>query len=219
MPTAIETQPLTFNGWTLRVRPSYAATPRLLFLLHGWTGDENSMWLFTRRLSRIYWMVAPRAPHPTENGGFSWRPLTSSSFGTPALETLAPAAAELIRLAGEYSASVGLDAAQFDLMGFSQGAALANVTAALYPARIRRAAVLAGFVPDGLEGLIAAKPLVGKTFFMAHGAQDQIIPLKRALASKALLEEAGARVVWCEDQSGHKLGANCLRALEDYFNA
>ena len=53
----------TFDGWTLRVRASDSPNPRLLLLLHGWTGDENSMWVFARGLSPNYWIVAPRAPH------------------------------------------------------------------------------------------------------------------------------------------------------------
>ncbi len=96
---------------------------------------------------------------------------------------------------------------------------MVGVIATLYPGRIRRAAMLAGFVPGGLERFASNKPLAGKTFFMAHGAQDQIIPLERAAASKSLLEEAGAQILWCEDKVGHKLGVNCLRALEDYINA
>jgi hypothetical protein len=32
-----------------------------------------------------------------------------------------------------------------------------------------------------------------------------------------LLEKAGASIIYCEDEVGHKLSANCLRTLEDYL--
>jgi len=112
---------------------------------------------------------------------------------------------------------VGVDALQFDLMGFSQGAAMANLLAMLHPNRVRKMGVLAGFVPAGMEGLVSQKPLAGKNVFVAHGTQDQMIPLDRARASMALLEQAGAQVTYCEDEVGHKLGASCLRALEKYL--
>ena len=49
------------NGWTFRLQPPQGSGPaRLLVLLHGWTGDENVMWIFTRRLSRRFWLLAPR---------------------------------------------------------------------------------------------------------------------------------------------------------------
>ena len=217
MPTATESQLISFNGWTLRVHPSQSASPRLLVLIHGWTGDENSMWIFTRRLSRNYWMIAPRAPHAVDSGGFSWRDMSDAAFGWPTFETLSPAAGGLMQLIDEYSASVGVDASQFDVMGFSQGAAMVNVLGIVHPNRIRKMAVLAGFVPNGLEGFVSRKPLAGKNVFVAHGTQDQMIPLNRAHASMALLEQAGAQVTYCEEEVGHKLGTNCLRALEHYL--
>jgi len=217
VPTATNTQLLTFNGWTLRARPSQDANPRLLILLHGWTGDENWMRVFTRRFSSAYWILAPRAPHPAEPSGFSWRRLDPASFGFPTLEALAPAADGLIRLIDEYAASVGVDATQFDAAGFSQGGAMVNVLGLLHPNRIRKMGVLAGFVPAGAEGAVSKKPLTGKQIFVAHGTQDQMIPLDRARASMALLEQAGARVTYCEDEVGHKLSSSCLRALEKYL--
>lgn len=217
MQTATNTELLEFNGWTLRVRSTTAANPRLLVMIHGWTGDENSMWVFTRRLPADFWIIAPRAPHPAEPQGFSWRPPQASTFGRPSLETLLPAAEGLIHLIDEYSASVKLDASHFDVMGFSQGAAMTNVLGLLYPQRVRKMGVLAGFVPAGLDDYIAQKPLTGKNIFVAHGTQDEMVPIDRARASMELLEQAGATITYCEDEVGHKLSSGCLRALETYL--
>ena len=217
MQTVTKPELISFGNWTFRLHASQSESPRLLVLLHGFTGDENSMWVFTRRFPSNYWMMAPRAPHAADPGGFSWRPLQSAAFGRPSLEALLPAAEGLIQLIDEYSASVKLDAQQFDLVGFSQGAAMVNVLAMLHPHRIRKMGVLAGFVPAGLDELIQQKPLTGKNVFVAHGTQDQMIPIDRARASMALLEQAGAQITYCEDEVGHKLSANCLHALETYL--
>ena len=217
MPAATDSELITFNDWTLRVRPSQEANPRLLVLIHGWTGDENSMWVFARGLSPKYWIIAPRAPYPAQPVGFSWRPHQPETFGRPSLEALRPAADGLVRLIDEYSASVRVDSLQFDLAGFSQGAAMTNLVGMLYPHRVRKMGVLAGFVPAGLEELISQKPLTGKSIFVAHGTQDDMVPIDRARASIELLEQAGAQVTYCEDEVGHKVSRNCMRALEDYL--
>lgn len=219
MQTATNTELIEFNNWTLRTRVSQSMNPRLLVLIHGWTGDENSMWVFTRGLSHDYWMIAPRAPHPGEPSGFSWRAPQTLTDRWPSLEMFKPAAEALIRLVDEYSASVKLDALQFDLMGFSQGAALVNVMGMLYPDRVRKMGVLAGFVPSGFEELVSQKPLAGKNIFVAHGTQDQMIPIDHARESIEILEQAGAQVTYCEDEVGHKLSMNCLRALENYLSS
>jgi phospholipase/carboxylesterase len=123
----------------------------------------------------------------------------------------------LIQLVDEYAASTGIDANTFDVMGFSQGAAMSNVLAFLYPHRIRKTAILAGFVPGGLEDLVRKRPLEGKPFFVAHGTKDEMVRIDRARESIAILEEAGAIVTYCEDNVGHKVSANCLRALGTFF--
>lgn len=217
MQIATDTELVELNGWTLRVRPSPSQNPRLLVLIHGWTGDENSMWVFTRGLPPDFWIIAPRAPHPTEPNGFSWRPFQRGNWGRPSFEDLQPSARALINFIDEYAASVKVEANKFDAVGFSQGGAMVNMLGLLYPQRVRKMGVLAGFVPSGLESRIAQKPLAGKRVFVAHGTKDEMVTVERARESVRWLEAAGAQVTYCEDEVGHKLSANCLRALESYL--
>jgi phospholipase/carboxylesterase len=133
------------------------------------------------------------------------------------LDLLRSSAEMLIRLVDEYSASAGLDASTFDVMGFSQGGAMASLLTFLYPQRIRRIGILAGFVPVGLEELVPERPLEGKPFFVAHGTKDEMVPIDRARASIEVLEQAGAKVTFCEDEVGHKVSVTCLRSMKNFF--
>jgi phospholipase/carboxylesterase len=112
---------------------------------------------------------------------------------------------------------VGIDVNEFDVMGFSQGAGMCSVLAFLYPQRIRKVGILAGFVPRGLEELVSQRPLEGKPFFVAHGTKDETVTVERARASIALLEQAGAKVTYCEDDVAHKVSVKCLRALKKFL--
>ena len=218
MQTAPDTQLIQFEGRTLRIRQSTSPSPRLLLLIHGLTGDENVMWVFARDLPAHYWMLAPRAPYAAEPGGYSWRPPQFETLDEPSLEQLEQSAEALIHLVDAYSTSAKIEASTFDVMGFSQGAAMSNVLAFLYPHRIRKTGILAGFVPGGLEELVSQRPLEGKSFFVAHGSRDEKVTVDRARASIALLEQAGATVTYCEDDVAHKVSANCLRALKEFFS-
>ena len=224
MQTQTTNETIEFNGWTMRIRPAQTENPRLLVMIHGLTGDENSMWVFARRFSADYWIIAPRAPYRANPQGFSWRPnpLTIEEaqlnlHKRPGLDVLKSSAEMLIKLIDEYSASVKVEAGHFDAIGFSQGAAMVNLVAMLYPHRVRKMGVLAGFVPSGLEELISQRPLAGKNIFVAHGTQDNMVPIDRARASIELLEQAGAQVIYCEDEVGHKVSSTCMRALESYL--
>jgi phospholipase/carboxylesterase len=210
---------VTFEDWTFRVRESTAPSPRLLLLIHGLTGDENSMWVFTRDLPSHYWMVAPRAPYASqmEQGGYSWRLPQFENLNEISIDVHRTAAQELIHFVDEYSASAGIDATHFDVMGFSQGAAMCNVLAFLYPQRVRKVGILAGFVPSGLHGLVSQRPLEGKPVFVAHGTKDESVTIDLARASIEILKQAGAEVTYCEDEVGHKVGLSCLRELKKFL--
>ncbi|HSQ39286.1 MAG TPA: dienelactone hydrolase family protein, partial [Anaerolineales bacterium] len=160
---------------------------------------------------------APRAPHPAPQGGYSWRLPRADSFGRPSLEDMRESAEALIRLVDAYAAQSQVDASRFDVMGFSQGAALSNVLTCLHPQRVHRAGILAGFMPSGMEGIISQKPLAGKSVFVSHGTQDNMVPIDRARASMSLLEQAGADITYCEAEVGHKVSADCLHGLENFF--
>ena len=210
----------------MRIRPAMVKARRLLALIHGLTGDENSMWVFVRNLKEDYWIIAPRAPYKAEHpaGGFSWRQVKTGSPGsqdeaqeTSSLEDLRPAAEALIALIDLYGTENNIPASQFDVIGFSQGGALTNTIALLHPDRIRRVGILASFIPANAEALLQQQPLKGKLFFVAHGRLDEKVKVEYARQSVKMLENAGAQVTFCEDEVGHKVSARCLKALEAYF--
>jgi phospholipase/carboxylesterase len=212
-----DTEVVSLADWTLRIRRATQAPAHLLVLVHGWTGDENSMWVFVRNFPPNFWIIAPRAPYTAIPAGYSWRPLHPGIHDRPTFDNLRPAVDSLMDLVRAYAGANYLDATKFDAIGFSQGAAMVNSMALLRPERIRRAGVLAGFFPVGAESLISKKPLDGKSFFVAHGTLDEMVNIEIARRSVKLLEEAGASVTYCEDDVGHKLSAQCLRALLEFF--
>ncbi len=186
-------------------------------MLHGWTGNENSMWFFAERMSASCAVLLPRAPYPVPEGGYSWREVTPGSWGFPSLEDLRPGAELLMKFLDEWQSVSGLDVSSFDAAGFSQGAALAYTLGVLYPQRVNRLAVLAGFLPAGAEARLAA--LTGKEIFISHGRADDLVPVERARQADRLLSEAGCRVHYCETEGGHKVGRGCLKGLEFFFAA
>ena len=199
------------------MRAASEGPARLLLLVHGWTGDENSMWVFVRNFPARYWIVAPRAPFATQPSGYSWQPTRAGDHERPTFEDLRPAVQSVMDLVDTYANENSLDASQFDAIGFSQGAALVCTMALLHPERIQHAGILAGFLPAGANQLADGQPLRGKRFFVAHGTLDEMVNVELARSSVKVLEEAGASVTYCEDNVGHKLSLTCLRGLQQFF--
>lgn len=207
--------PLSLNGWTYRLRPAQAAPARLLLMLHGWTGDENSMWFFAHNMPAAYTVLLPRAPYAAPEGGYSWREVLPGTRDFPTLDDLRPAAEALPGFLDDWSVFSGVDASVCDVAGFSQGAALAYSLGVLFPARVARVAALAGFLPTGCEVRLGA--LKGKQVFISHGRTDELIPVEQARAASRLLTEAGSEVHYCETEGGHKVGKECLKGMVFFF--
>lgn len=212
----IASERLQIKDWTLRLRRPDGIGPfPVILMLHGWTGDEDAMWVFAGRLPLNYLLLAPRAPFPAPAGGFSWQPemahrraglVDDFRSAIQALEGL---------LHQEYIPYA--DFSHLRLVGFSQGAALAFTFALLKPGCVQAIAGLSGFLPSDAGLLAQTQPLLDVPVFMAHGAKDELVPLARARQAQRVLQQAGAYVSFCEDDVGHKLGAGCFRNLQIFF--
>jgi phospholipase/carboxylesterase len=215
--TVIDADLFEFRDWIYRFRPANSAPSRLLLLIHGLSGDENSMWVFARNLPGNISVLAPRGLYVAREGGYTWRKVRLEMKGLPVMEELCPSADALIGFVDDWSQTAGVTADQIDLVGFSQGAALTYTTAILHPGRIRALAALSGFIPQGAEKFLSTGILAGKPIFVSHGRQDDMVPVELARRSVALLEASGAKVKYCETNGGHKVSLDCFSGLTDIF--
>jgi len=208
-------QMIHIGDWVVRehVPSGFGPFPTII-LLHGWTGDENSMWVFASRLPHRGLLLAPRGPYPSPLGGYGWHPYRAQAW--PGVDDFRPAIQTLMELLTPENFPLA-DFSRLHLAGFSQGAAMAYTFVLLHGEQIASLAGLSGFMPDGAETLVKDGSLGGKPIFIAHGSLDDLVPVDRARKAVELFQEAGAQVTYCEDEVGHKLSANCFRGLETFF--
>ena len=202
------------GAWIFRQHAPGGEGPHpLVLMLHGWTGDENAMWIFANRLPTKALLVAPRGLYSTPLGGYGWH---DHKFGLwPAITELQPAAQALHELLVIENFPTA-DLQRIHLVGFSQGAALIVAFSLLYPNRVASLAVLSGFLPENIQALVLTQPLLGMPVFVTHGTRDELVPVDKARQMVATLKEAGADVVYCEDDVGHKLSLSCFSSLEHF---
>jgi len=107
----------------------------------------------------------------------------------------------------------GVAAERIVLAGFSQGCAMALMTALRYPERLAGAVGLSGYLP--LAATTAAERSTanaGLPIFMAHGTQDPIVIHARGTASRDALRALGHEVEWHDYPMPHSV---CMEEIED----
>ena len=210
---------LEFENWTIRYRRPEGDGPYpVIWLLHGWTGDEDSMWIFASRLPKEYLLLAPRGLFTTPMGGYSWHRLNDNKTW-PSVDDFRPAVNELRSLMDNWPASAPTaDFSRFRMAGFSQGGALAYAFAMLYPKTIIALAGLATFLPEASAHYLHPMRLKDIPIFISHGVKDNLVPVTKAQYAAEQLDQAGAQVQYCESDVGHKLSADCFRGMEVFFD-
>jgi phospholipase/carboxylesterase len=205
---------LSVRGRFFRIQPPELEPARAVLLaVHGFTGDELSMEIFTRKLRRFFWVIYPRAPHVLPQGGYSWVE-TALSFHQPVSDFL-PAVQELNFCVDLLFTDLEISRLPLFSLGFSQGAALGLVYSSLFSQPGQRQAFLAGFLPADME--VQPASLTRRQYFVAHGSRDSVVPIEQSRRILKFLQDSGAETQYCESNSAHKLGLECIKQLENFY--
>lgn len=98
----------------------------------------------------------------------------------------------------------GMPSQRIVLAGFSQGCAMALLTGLRYPERLAGIAGLSGYVPLAASTAAERSDANAMTpIFLAHGQQDDVVPIERGRASRDLLQQQGYAVEWHEYPMAH----------------
>jgi phospholipase/carboxylesterase len=107
----------------------------------------------------------------------------------------------------------GVPAERIVVMGFSQGCAMALMTALRYPERLGGVVGLSGYLP--LAAATAAERSAANAtlpVFLAHGTQDPVVVPARGTASRDALLALGYAVEWHDYPMPHSV---CMAEIQD----
>jgi phospholipase/carboxylesterase len=198
-----------------------------ILILHGLGADGNDFVPIAEELQldavgpvRFLFPHAPVMP-VTINNGYrmrAWYDIMGFDEDAPQDEAGLRRSQALVETLIAREKQRGIASDRIVLAGFSQGCAMALLTG------LRHAEPLAGIA--GLSGYL---PLAGKTaaerhpanqqtsIFLAHGAQDEVVALERAEASRDALQALGYPVEWHEYLMGHAVNPLEIEELNDWL--
>jgi phospholipase/carboxylesterase len=202
---------------TARVRPAAGAPEGALVLFHGRGADEQDLFPLLDALDPERRLVGatPRGPLSLPPGGAHWYVL--GGIGTPEASTVLASFAAAGEWLDGFLASEGLGHERLVVGGFSQGGVLAY-SLGLGAGRPRPAAIVAfsSFIPE-VEGfeLDLSPPL--PPVAIGHGTMDNVIGVEWGRRARALLEAAGADVLYRETPMFHQIDPDFARTISGWI--
>ncbi len=193
-----------------------------LIVLHGLGADGNDFVPIAQELdltavggARFIFPHAPMRP-VTMNGGYvmrAWYDIAGTPLQRREDEDGLRASQALVEALIERERERGMPASRIVLMGFSQGCAMTLLTGLRHAERLAGLVGLSGYLP--LAATTAAERSAANAdvpIFLAHGRDDPMIGLDRALASRDALLALGYPVQWHDYAMPHSV---CMDEIVD----
>lgn len=210
---------ISLAEWKIFIRfPEILKGAPVTLMLHGWTGDEKSMWSFKKAIPENHIVIAPRGLYPSNHavlGGFSWASKKSGkwSFYKDFLSSVEKLHNLVDLLSQKYDFAVD----KINLIGFSQGAACAYTYLMEYPLKVKSIAGLSGFLPINPINSLRITEFNDHHFFISHGIFDETVPLEMADKSEKFFKSHGAKIISCRSEVKHKLSSDCMKMLQSFY--
>ena len=198
-----------------------------LIILHGLGADGNDFVPVANEMElgsvgplRFVFPHAPVMP-VTINGGYrmrAWYDILGTEEKGAQDEAGLRSSMKLVEELLAREKQLGIPASRIVLAGFSQGCAMSLLTGLRHAEPLAGIAALSGYLPLAEVTEAERSSANAKTpIFMAHGRHDDIIPIRRAEASREALRRMGHDVEWHDYPMPHSVCMEEIRDLEAWL--
>ena len=184
-----------------------------VIVLHGLGADGNDFVPVAQMLDpgvgvRYVFPNAPEMPVTINNGYVmrAWYDIREGDLTQREDEAGLRRSQQAIDALIEREIARGIPAHRIVLMGFSQGCAMALLSGLRQSHRLAGLVGLSGYLPLAATTAAECNPANQHTpIFLAHGTEDPVVPLQRAIASRDQLQALGYRVDWHQYPMPHSV--------------
>lgn len=195
-----------------------SAKKKAIILLHGVGSNEQDLFSLASQLPDDFLVISPRGPFTLGAGRYAWYNVDFST-GKPIFD----AAQELSsrEIIGKFVAQVKqkYQVNEIYLGGFSQGAIMSYSIGLLDPKEVQGIISLSGRL------LVEVRPLITKNgdlqklkVFVAHGKQDNTLPIHYAREAKTYLEKLEVQLTYKEYELGHQINSTVIQDMNAWLD-
>lgn len=205
--------------YKMRLPEEQIAAPGLLLLLHGVGGNEDNLFNLESTFPKDMAVVSARAPYTLGPGRYAWFHVDFST-GKPVIEAeeAEKSLAVLKLFINQLTERYALDKQKVYMGGFSQGAIMSFSAGLTYPEKLAGIAALSGRILQEIRPFVKLTPELQKLkIFIAHGTDDQTMPLSYALEARTYMDSLGLKSAYHEYPTGHFVDQRTLADLNNWL--
>lgn len=181
-----------------------------IFLLHGMGSHEEDLPQLVQDFQEQCHIFSLRGPI-TQNPGYAF--FTIQEVGQPDCAIFDKVLVALQRFILEAIDEYQIDPHKVFVLGFSQGAVLAQSLAFVMGNLVTGIVALSGYTPKFVTEEYAIRSVEHLHAFISHGDYDYVIPSQWGMESKEIFEQFGAKVTFKQYPDGHGVTPDNLRDL------
>ena len=180
-----------------------------LIMLHGRGADEEDLLGLAPYLDERLLILGVRAPFPFPyGGGYTWYDI--GTVGTPEPTMFKESYEKLSAFVSDALTHYPIDRSHLYLLGFSMGTVMSYSLALTQAGLFRGVIANSGYIPEGTHLKLRWNESSGLDFFIAHGANDPVIPAQLGRRAKELLSKTESKFTYKEYPMGHQISQESL---------
>ncbi len=193
-----------------------SAKSKALILLHGVGSNEADLFSLANQLPLDYLIICPCGPYTLGAGRYAWYNVDFST-GKPVFDAAQEASSRAIikQFIEQVKQQYKVD--EIYLGGFSQGAIMSYSVGLTKPGIVKGIISLSGRLLIEIRSSIVKNDVQKLKVFIAHGMQDNTLPVQYARDAKLYLEGLGIQPSYHEYNMGHQVNGAVIKDLNEWF--
>ena len=191
---------------------------KAIILLHGVGSNEQDLFGLADHLPDEFYIISARGQYALGSGRFAWYNVDFST-GKPVINPQQELASRAVirRFISEMKEKHRLE--EIYLGGFSQGGIMSYSVGLADPKKVDGVISFSGRILEEVQESITARAEhKALRVFLAHGIQDNTLPIHYARQAKTCLEEIGVQLTYREYQMAHQINQQVLTDLKKWLS-
>jgi phospholipase/carboxylesterase len=219
MTTAAKLQDDLDLKYLVKPAAATAGKKKALILLHGVGSNEQDLFSLAPLLPDNLLVISPRGPVTLGEGRYAWYQVDFSS-GAPVINAQQEEQSRGLILDFVRQVKQQYAVEEVYLGGFSQGAIMSFSIGLTRPKEISGVLSFSGRVLMEIRPYVEqGEDLKQLAVFIAHGTQDNTLPVHYAREAKAYLQQLGVKLSYHEFEMGHQISNPVLEETINWLNA